>query len=74
MKVKDLIEQLKQYDPDIRVVTHGNKGGYKDLGYVSESELALNVHDEWWYGPHEDPDIADHYEKTYTIEKAIIIS
>lgn len=74
MKVKDLIEQLKQFDPDMRVVRHGYEGGYQDVGYVSESDLALNVHDEWWYGPHEDPDIADHYEKQYVIEKSVVIS
>ena len=74
MKVKQLIEILQQYDPETRVVIPGYEGGFKDVAYVSENDLALNVHDEWWYGSHEDPDIADHYEKSYTIENSIIIS
>lgn len=74
MKVKNLIEELQKYDPETRVVLPGYEGGYKDVGYVSESELALNVHDEWYYGAHEDPDFADYYKESYVIEKSVIIS
>ena len=74
MKVKDVIQRLQQFDPDTRVVIPGYEGGYKDVGYVVDSELALNVHDEWWYGPHEDIDMADHYQESYVIETAVVIS
>ena len=74
MKVKNLIEELQKYDPDTRVVRPGYEGGYQDVTHISEYELALNVHTEWYYGPHEDPDFADHYEKQYQIENTITIS
>ena len=74
MKVKELIEQLQKFDPETRVVRPGYEGGYEDLSNVSEYELALNVHTDWWYGPHEDPEWADHYKKQYQIENSIILS
>jgi hypothetical protein len=30
MTVKELIEQLQQLDPDLRVFTRGYEGGYED--------------------------------------------
>jgi len=74
MKVKNLIEELQKYDPEIRVVRPGYEGGYEDVAYITECELALNEHSEWWYGPHELADAVDHYEKQYRIENSIIIS
>jgi hypothetical protein len=57
MTVKELIEKLQQLDPDLRVVTDGYEGGYKDVSDTFESfDLALNVNESWYYGPHEDVD------------------
>jgi hypothetical protein len=74
MKVKELIEQLQKFDPETRVVTHGYEGGFIDVSEASEMELALFVHSEWYYGPHEDVVTADHYKKQYQIEKSIVIA
>lgn len=74
MKVKELIEHLQKFDPETRVVTHGYEGGFTDVSEVEEEELALFVNSDWYYGPHEYVDDADHYTKSYDIEKAIIIS
>ena len=74
MKVKELIEQLQKFDPETRVVRPGYEGGYQDVSESFEMELALFVHSEWYYGPHEDVATADHYNKSYDIEKSIIIA
>lgn len=73
MKVKDLIETLQNYDPNTRVVRPGYEGGYQDVTFISENDLALNVNKEWYYGAHELADDTDHYKKTYVIEKSILI-
>jgi len=54
MTVKQLIEQLQQLDPDLYVFTAGYEGGYNDVYVGEEMEIALNVHEEWYYGKHED--------------------
>lgn len=76
MTVKELIEQLQQLDPDIHVMTSGYEGGYRDVYYKGGlMEMALNVHTEWYYGPHEDP--YDTYyvpdKSQYQIVKAVIL-
>lgn len=54
MKVKDLIEELSQYSPDMEVVTSGYEGGCKNISSVRKTQIILNVNSEWWYGPHEE--------------------
>jgi len=62
MTVKELIEKLQQVDPDLKVVVSGYEGGFQDVKYNPEPfDLALNVHTEWYYGPHED------VEDTYSV-------
>ena len=57
MTVKELIEQLQTLDPDLHVFVSGYEGGYKYVELENEiMEIALDVHDEWWYGKHEDAD------------------
>jgi len=76
MIVKELIEQLQKLDPDIHVMTGGYEGGYRDVNYEGGfTDVALNVHTSWYYGPHEDPN--DTYnvpnKSQYQIVKAIIL-
>ena len=56
MTVNELIEQLKNYPADMRVLTLGYEGGYDDVGIRTE-EIVFNVRtddrDTWYYGPHE---------------------
>lgn len=54
MTVNELIEQLKNYPGDMRVLTLGYEGGYNDVDLKTE-EVVFNVHnkDTWYYGPHE---------------------
>jgi hypothetical protein len=54
MTVNELIEQLKNYPGDMRVLTLGYEGGYNDTQLKTE-EIVFNFsqNDAWYYGPHE---------------------
>jgi hypothetical protein len=54
MTVNELIEQLKNYPGDMRVLTLGYEGGYNDTQLGTE-EIVFNFskNDAWYYGPHE---------------------
>ena len=54
MTVNELIEQLKGYPGDMRVLTLGYEGGYNDTKLMTE-EIVFNFskNDAWYYGPHE---------------------
>ena len=72
MTVKELIEQLQQLDPDLHVFTDGYEGGYEDVVSVGNiKEIALNYHDEWYYGPHVDAE-AEHKD-SFEIVKGVIL-
>ena len=53
MKVKDLIEQLSDLDPELMVVVSGYEGGVEEVGTVAVETIILNAHKEWYYGSHE---------------------
>ena len=68
MTVKELIEQLQTLDPDLHVFTDG----YEDVVSVGNiREIALNYHDEWYYGPHVDAE-AEHKD-SFEIVKGVIL-
>ena len=72
MTVKELIEKLQTLDPNLRVFVRGYEGGYDDAGPASSiTEIALNYHNEWWYGEHEDAFQVD--KENYTIVKGVIL-
>ena len=55
MTVAELIEQLKSYPADMRVLTLGYEGGYNDIS-MDIDDVVLNARDDkcpWYYGPHE---------------------
>jgi hypothetical protein len=54
MTVQQLIDQLQQLDPDLRVFTKGYEGGFEDAK-LRESiyDFKLHYHSDWYYGPHE---------------------
>lgn len=53
MKVKDLIAALQAMEPEHMVVIPGYEGGVTELIGLNTVTVALNVHDEWYYGEHE---------------------
>ena len=76
MTVKELIEQLQTLDPELHVFVSGYEGGYRYVELEDEiMEIALDVHDEWWYGKHEDADSSYFVpDKTkHTIVKGIVL-
>lgn len=55
MTVSELIEQLKNYPGDMRVLTLGYEGGYNDI-MLDNNDIVFNVprgEGAWYYGPHE---------------------
>jgi hypothetical protein len=55
MTVNELIEQLKSYPADMRVLTLGYEGGYNDI-VLDNDDIVFNVQrgdGAWYYGPHE---------------------
>jgi hypothetical protein len=75
MTVKELIEQLQQLDPDLHVFTAGYEGGYNDVYIGEEMEIALDVHEEWYYGKHEDASTEYHVpdKSKFKIVKGIVL-
>ena len=68
MTVKELIEQLQKLDPNLHVFTEGYEGGYNDIDEDYDVlEIALDVHSDWWYGPHES--VESVYD-AYQVEKS----
>jgi hypothetical protein len=53
LKVKDLIEKLQSFDPELMIVISGYEGGVDEAEYAIDVSLKLNVHTEWYYGKHE---------------------
>lgn len=54
MNIKQLIEQLQQYDPETMVVITGREGGFNEVSEISEISLKLNANTSWYYGKHEE--------------------
>ena len=74
MTVKELIEQLQTLDPELHVFVQGYEGGYNYAGPIGNiKEIALDYHEEWYYGKHEDVDYSDKIRENYTIVKGIIL-
>lgn len=53
MKVKDLIEVLSQYDPELPILVEGYEGGCNDVDLIEEIEVIKDVNTAWYYGRHE---------------------
>jgi len=61
MTVNELIEQLKNYPSDMRVLTLGYEGGYNDMTLKTE-DIVFNVNSEdtWYIGTHERVDMVSY--------------
>jgi hypothetical protein len=53
MKVGELIEALSNLDPELQVFRPGYEGGFADVTISKPQSFCLDVHAEWYYGPHE---------------------
>jgi hypothetical protein len=59
MKVKQLIEMLQQFDPEMLVMVQGYEGGIDAPEKLYQTAIRLNVHEEWYYGKHEVHHVTD---------------
>lgn len=87
MTVNELIEQLKNYPGDMRVLTLGYERGYNDID-LKTNNIVFNYNDKdtWYYGPHESVDMVEShvddlntlsghkYNKFVQDEKCLIIT
>jgi hypothetical protein len=76
MKIKDLIKELQQHDPEMQVVRAGYEGGVDFVSAVRCYEVALDVNADWWYGKHElvVHDLQKEELRSYTKTQAVMIS
>lgn len=62
MTISELINELKNYPSDMRVLTLGYEGGYNDVDLKTNS-VAFDVNNKdtwsWYYGPHDHPGYDD---------------
>jgi hypothetical protein len=49
MKIKELIEQLKKYDPEMLVVARGYESGWDDIDIIKEQILIEWEYNDSWY-------------------------
>ena len=73
MTAKQLIETLQQIDPETRIFVAGYEGGYNDATISNIQDIALDVHDAWYYGDHEDADHSYYKVEGKTIVKGIVL-
>ena len=75
MTVADLIKELEKLDPTLNVFVKGYEGGYNDARIGDVRDVALNVHSEWYYGKHEDWEIAKagSIGEQYTLVKGVVL-
>jgi hypothetical protein len=76
MKIKDLIKELQQHDPEMQVVRAGYEGGVDFVSAIRCYEVALDVNLDWWYGKHElvVHDLQKEELRSYTKTQAVMIS
>jgi len=53
MTVNELIEVLKGYPANMRVLTLGYEGGLNDIGVKWDNVVFDYNQDTWYYGPHD---------------------
>ena len=52
MTVQELIAHLSSLDPELTVFVPGYEDGFRYASPSDVKEFCLNVHTEWYYGPH----------------------
>lgn len=75
MKVRELIEFLKECDPEMMVVVDGYEGGVKELKRAVMKDIFVDYHAGMtYYGPHEPVDstwVSDDERDKYRVESVV---
>jgi hypothetical protein len=53
MTAHELIQQLQQLSPEIKIVVRGYEDGYNDILELKPVKIKLNVNEHWYEGAHE---------------------
>ena len=76
MTVEEMVELLKGYPADLRVVVNGYEEGYDDVSpdRIFVRRIQLNTGDEWWQGRHGDADDSPKHPATnVNVVEAVVI-
>jgi predicted mannosyl-3-phosphoglycerate phosphatase (HAD superfamily) len=75
MTIQQLIENLQQFPPEMRVIVSGYEDGYNDVSIIEEKEIAIDILNEWYYGQHVEASDEFRLEQIENpvIEKAIFL-
>ena len=72
MTVNELIEQLKNYPSDMRVLALGYEGGFDDINLKTDDIVFdVNNKDTWYFGMHERAGMCGNENETG--EKCLIV-
>lgn len=55
MTVSEMIEKLKEFPQDMRVIRAGYEGGFSDIDEFNYTPIKLNKNTAWYYGKHDSP-------------------
>jgi hypothetical protein len=66
MKIKELIEQLKKYDPEMLVVVIGYESGADDINIIKEEILIEEDNNSWYEGKY-----SRFGEKSHNLDHAV---
>ncbi len=53
MIVKEVIEALSKFDPELTVCVSGYEGGVTEKLHISKGKVITNYHEEGYFGEHE---------------------
>ena len=76
MNVRDMIDLLRRYPEDMRVVVNGYEQGYDDLSpeQISVVPITLNTGEHDWDGQHGDAgDLSTAAQESATTIKALLL-
>jgi hypothetical protein len=75
MIVSELIELLRQYPADLRVVVNGYEQGYDDLSpqQISTAAITLNTGKHPWEGQHGDPHWMERLPEGTEVVEALVL-
>jgi len=69
MKVKELIEKLKELDENTEVFIGSSVEGFHHVSVLQETEMVLNCYNAHWMGEHDELEIIKRYADDEELKK-----